>query len=104
MTILTLKNIKKSFGADEVLSDVSLTLTDEMRIGLVGPNGAGKTTLMRIVCGEMSADGGSVAIAPGAQVGYLSQEVPAGTQTTVWDTMLEVFAQAFALEARMREI
>ncbi len=104
MTILTLKNIQKSFGADEVLKDVSFTLTDEMRIGLVGPNGAGKTTLMRIVCGELPADGGSVSIAPGAQVGYLSQEVPAGTQATVWDTMLQVFAQAFKLEARMREI
>jgi len=104
VTILTLKNIKKSFGADEILSDVSFTLTDEMRIGLVGPNGAGKTTLMRIVCGELPADSGTVSIAPGAQVGYLSQEVPAGTETTVWDTMLQVFAQAFALEARMREI
>ena len=104
MTILTLKNIKKSFGADEVLSDVSFTLTDEMRIGLVGPNGAGKTTLMRIVCGELPADSGTVSIAPGAQVGYLSQEVPAGTETTVWDTMLQVFERAFALEARMREI
>jgi ATP-binding cassette subfamily F protein 3 len=104
VTILTLKNINKSFGADEVLSDVSFTLTDDMRIGLVGPNGAGKTTLLRIVCGELPADGGSVSIAPGAQVGYLSQEVPAGTATTVWDTMLEVFARAFALEARMREI
>ena len=104
VTILTLKNINKSFGADEVLKDVSFTLTDEMRIGLVGPNGAGKTTLMRIVCGDLTADGGSVSIAPGAEVGYLSQEVPAGTQTTVWDTMLAVFERAFALEARMREL
>jgi len=104
LTILTLKNINKSFGADVVLKDVSFTLTDEMRIGLVGPNGAGKTTLMRIVCGEMTADGGSVSIAPGAEVGYLAQEVPAGTQTTVWETMLAVFERAFALEARMREI
>ena len=104
MTILTLKNINKSFGADEVLKDVSFTLTDEMRIGLVGPNGAGKTTLMRIVCGELTADGGSISIAPSAEVGYLSQEVPAGTQTTVWETMLAVFERAFALEARMREL
>ena len=104
VTILTLKNINKSFGADEILKDVSFTLTDEMRIGLVGPNGAGKTTLMRIVCGDLTADGGSVSIAPGAEVGYLSQEVPAGTQTTVWDTMLAVFERAFALEARMREL
>ena len=104
MTILTLKNINKSFGADEILKDVSFTLTDEMRIGLVGPNGAGKTTLMRIVCGELTADGGSVSIAPSAEVGYLSQEVPTGTETTVWDTMLAVFERAFALEARMHEL
>ena len=52
VTILTLKNISKSFGIDEVLKDVSFTVTDKSILGLVGSNGAGKTTLLRIITGE----------------------------------------------------
>lgn len=102
MIALSLKDIAKSFGSDTVLKGVSLTLTDEMRMGLVGPNGAGKTTLLRIICGEISADSGTVSMGDGA--GYLKQEVSEGTQDTVWDTMLGVFSHAFALEERMREL
>jgi ATP-binding cassette subfamily F protein 3 len=102
MIALSLKDIAKSFGADTVLDGVTLTLTDDMRMGLVGPNGAGKTTLLRIICGEISADSGTVSMGNGA--GYLKQEVSEGTQDTVWDTMLGVFSHAFALEERMREL
>lgn len=102
MIALSLKDIAKSFGSDTVLIGVSLTLTDEMRMGLVGPNGAGKTTLLRIICGEISADSGTISMGDGA--GYLKQEVSEGTQDTVWDTMLGVFSHAFALEERMREL
>jgi ATP-binding cassette subfamily F protein 3 len=104
LVALTLNNINKSFGADEVLKNISLTVTDEQRLGLVGPNGAGKTTLLRIICGEMAADSGSVSIANPAGLGYLSQEVPSGTQDTVWQTMLAVFDDVFALEKRMRAL
>ncbi len=104
MVALTLNNINKSFGADEVLKDISLVLTDEQRLGLVGPNGAGKTTLLRIICGEMAADSGSVSIANPSGLGYLSQEVPAGTDDTVWGTMLAVFDDVFAMEERMRAL
>ncbi len=102
MIALSLKDIAKSFGADEVLTGVTLTLTDEMRMGLVGPNGAGKTTLLRIICGEIPADSGTVSL--GSTAGYLRQEVSEGTQESVWDTMLAVFAHAFALEQRLREL
>lgn len=104
MVALTLNNINKSFGADEVLKDISLMLTDEQRVGLVGPNGAGKTTLLRIICGEMTADSGSVGIANPVGLGYLSQEVPTGTDQTVWQTMLAVFDDVFAMEERMRAL
>ncbi len=88
---------------DEVLRNVSLILTDEQRLGLVGPNGAGKTTLLRIICGEMAADSGSVSIANPRGLA-MSQEVPAGTQDTVWQTMLAVFNDVFAMEGAMRAL
>ena len=104
MTSLTLKNISKSFGADVVLSDVSLTLQDDMRLGIVGKNGAGKTTLLRIINGALSCDSGSVSMPSGVRPGYLRQEVDAGDGVTVWETMLGVFEDAFALEKRMRAL
>ncbi|MGI5850047.1 MAG: ribosomal protection-like ABC-F family protein [Christensenellales bacterium] len=104
MTALSLKNISKSFGASDILKDLSLTVTDEMRVGLVGPNGAGKTTLLRIICGEIVSDNGTVGLGPGVTVGYLPQETGAGTEMSVFETMLSVFEEAFALEERMRNL
>ena len=104
MTALTLKNISKGFGADTILRDVSFALQDDMRLGLVGPNGVGKTTLLRIICGEIACDGGTAAVGSGVSVGYLPQETGAGTEISVWETMLGVFEGAFALEERMRTL
>ena len=104
MVSLSLKNISKSFGADAILDDVSLTLTDDMCLGIVGPNGAGKTTLLRIICGELDSDSGSVGMPASVSAGYLRQEVSEGTDATVWETMLQVFRQVFMLEKQMRSL
>ena len=104
MTILTLKNISKSFGIDEVLKDVSFTVTDKSILGLVGSNGAGKTTLLRIITGEHQCDSGSVAIPSSVQVSYLEQEANEHTDLNVWELMLTVFDDVFALEDKMRSL
>ena len=104
MIALSLKNITKSFGTEQILNGVTLTLSDDMRLGLVGPNGAGKTTLLRIICGELQSDNGTMGFASGNVIGYLPQETGSGTEATVWQTMLEVFDEAFALEERMRRL
>ena len=59
MTI-NLTHVIKSFGATRAVDDVSLTIERGEIVGLVGENGAGKTTLMRIVAGELDADGGTI--------------------------------------------
>ena len=51
MIILSVQNVAKSFGINAVLRDVSLTIQQGERIGLVGVNGCGKSTLMRIIAG-----------------------------------------------------
>src|SRR6476659_55128 len=70
-----LAHVTKSYGAQVVLDDVSLTIGPHARIGLVGPNGVGKSTLLRIVAGAVTPDAGAVTRAPdSATVGYLEQE------------------------------
>lgn len=62
MSILSVKNIKKSYGKHRVLDDVSLEITQPKMIALVGPNGSGKTTLLNIIANLLNADSGSVEI------------------------------------------
>ncbi len=73
MNILTAAHINKSFGIDEILRDVSFSVAEGDRVGIVGANGAGKSTLIRILAGELSADEGDISFAKGASVGYLKQ-------------------------------
>jgi len=72
--MLTLQNISKSYGLETILDNVSFTLDDGERLGLVGPNGCGKTTLLRIITAEEFPDSGTVKLAiPAERVGYLPQ-------------------------------
>lgn len=104
MTALSIKNISKSFGADEILKDITFSVQDDMRLGLVGPNGAGKTTLLRIIAGEIDSDAGTVSVPSSVSIGYLVQEAKVTSEATVWEFMLRVFENAFALEERMRSL
>ncbi len=54
-TVLSLDNISKSFGARKILADVSWSMPDDGRVGLVGLNGAGKSTLLKIIGGVHGA-------------------------------------------------
>ncbi|MGM0689625.1 MAG: ABC-F family ATP-binding cassette domain-containing protein, partial [Bacillota bacterium] len=82
MTLLTLSQLAKSYGAETILEDVSLQLQPGEKAGLIGPNGSGKTTLLKIIAAEIEADTGTLHLTRGARVGYLSQEpplIPSGT-------------------------
>ncbi len=57
------------------------------RVGLVGRNGTGKSTLLKLIAGELSVDGGSVNVRPGARLGRMAQEAPDGPESLL-DTVL----------------
>src|SRR6185437_1104544 len=60
-------------GGRTVLRDVSFSLMNGTKLGLVGPNGSGKTTLLRAVTGELPLSAGQVRRAPGLRIVYFSQ-------------------------------
>ena len=60
MSILTLNNVSKSFGALKVTDGVSLSVTEGEVLGILGPNGAGKTTLFNLISGDLKIDSGEV--------------------------------------------
>src|SRR6059058_5532791 len=73
---LHVSSVALSFGADEVLSDVSAIVRPRDRTALVGRNGAGKTTLLRLLAGELAPDRGEIAVTGGTRVALHDQRPP----------------------------
>lgn len=61
-TLLTVTNIKKSFGATQALKGVDLTLSSGEVLALIGENGAGKSTLMKVLSGAHAVDSGAMSL------------------------------------------
>ncbi len=101
MIDISLQNVKKGFGGNEVLRGVSFDIQSGERVALLGPNGAGKTTLLRILTGALEPDEGTVVLAAGKRVGLISQipVYPAGT--TVEDVLRSAVRHLDDIKARM---
>jgi ATP-binding cassette subfamily F protein 3 len=104
MAIATLDNIEKTFGKRVLFENLDLSVYEGERIGLIGPNGSGKTTLFRVLTGAVVPDAGTVAIARGTKVGYLTQDPVFGADNTVMDEAELAFAHLHRLSHRQRDI
>ncbi len=90
--LINAQEISKAFGAKPLFQDVSFTISEGDRIGLIGPNGSGKSTLLRILVGEMEPDSGEVAVRKRIRLCYVEQDsrFPEGaTVRSVIDAALE---------------
>lgn len=104
MILISVQNVQKSFGAHEVLRDVTFSLQKGEKMGLVGVNGCGKTTLMRMLSGEEQPDGGQIHRNKDLKIGYLAQIDDIALTDTVWGAMLRVFEPVITLEKRLRAL
>ncbi len=102
--IVRFEEIRKSYGENEVLNGLSAQIDAGDRIGMVGVNGAGKSTLLGILCGEITADGGSVTFGKDVTVGYLRQNTALTSGRTVYEEMRSVFSDVLATARRMEEL
>ncbi|MEA5050220.1 MAG: ABC-F family ATP-binding cassette domain-containing protein [Oscillospiraceae bacterium] len=101
--ILEVNSVAVSFGANEVLRDVSFQVHEKERVALVGYNGCGKTTLLSVVTGELAASSGSFALKSRATLGYQKQMSSLDAAKTVYEEMKSV-NDADALLARMKRL
>ncbi|MFD1851564.1 ABC-F family ATP-binding cassette domain-containing protein [Oceanobacillus bengalensis] len=104
MILMQLNGISKSFGAEEILSNIKIEVKDNDRIAIVGRNGAGKSTLLKIMASELSYDDGEFIKPKDVTVGYLSQHMALESQRTIWDEMLEVFEPLRKQEYELRKL
>lgn len=75
MALVTVQGVAKEYSTQQVLRGVNFQISAGQKLGLIGPNGSGKTTLIRIILGQENPSDGSVALSPGARIGYVPQIV-----------------------------
>ncbi len=102
MSILTAKNLAKSYNKRKVVTDVSLEVKSGEIVGLLGPNGAGKTTSFYMIVGLVARDEGCITIdevdisiqpmhnRAKMGIGYLPQEASIFRKLTVYDNLMAV--------------
>jgi len=71
---LLVKGVSKSYGENEIISDLSFSLRRGEKMAVLGPNGAGKTTLLKVIANGQLPDQGSVELGYKTTIGYFSQE------------------------------
>lgn len=104
MAILTVNNIKKMFGTDVIIQDITFEVQKGDRVGLVGINGSGKTTLFKVLNGEYTADEGTFTPARETSIGYMEQHVCRDMEKPAFDEVMTVFAPLLKMEAEIEAL
>ena len=98
-TVLDVQKISKRFGARVLFEQLSFSLAEGQKTGLIARNGIGKSTLLAILTGKESADEGAIVYRKDTMVGFLEQEPVFAPEQTVEEVCLEHFSSE---EARMK--
>jgi len=108
--VISIKNISKFYNGAQVLKNVSLTIENSDRIGLVGINGCGKSTLLRIITGkelpetQPEPNTAEISLTKNMAVGFLEQNTGLERSSTVIEEMRSVFTELLKVSERLREL
>jgi ATP-binding cassette ChvD family protein len=84
--VVEARHLKKGYGDNLLIEDLTFTLPRGGIVGVIGPNGAGKTTLFRMITGQENPDAGTLRVGDTVQIGYVDQSRDAlGADRTVWE-------------------
>lgn len=107
--IISVENIYKYYNGEPLLKDISFTVEDKERIGIIGINGCGKSTLLRIITGEEAFDKtpdgkGSVTVSSNKTIGILKQNSGLDSDESIIGEMKKPFAKLYGILQRMKEL
>lgn len=104
MIILSCNNISKFYLANEILRDLSFSINEGDKVGIVGLNGSGKTTLFNILAKETPKDGGEIYTQKNLKIGYLKQHTQVESENTIFEECLKVFTPLINMEKKLRTL
>ena len=102
--ILNVVNLRKYFGPEPVLSDITFQVREGDKIGLVGPNGCGKTTLLNILAGREETEKGFIEKSSDTVIGYLEQRPEVVAGRTVMEEVRQALDGLIRLQKESEEI
>lgn len=104
MIMLSCNNVTKSFGVETILEDISFSISEGDKVGIVGVNGTGKTTLFKIITGIYGYDSGEIYTSKDCRMGYLEQNTNFHSDKTIYEEVLKVFSDLIASEIELRDM
>jgi ABC transport system ATP-binding/permease protein len=104
MSVLSVQDLRKTFGTRAVFDGVSFAVADREAVGFIGVNGSGKSTLFRIVAGLEGVNAGTIAVRRDASVGYLPQEPDLEGESSIHDAVAAGRPELLAALREHREI
>lgn len=96
--MISLLNVQKSYGDKVIFDDLSLTIYEGEKIGIIGDNGQGKTTLLKIIMGDTDVDSGTIQI--DENIGYLKQVSEFNAEEILKSLQNQDFAKTFMLHLK----
>ncbi len=102
--MLTIKDLKKSFGGRTLFEGASMQINHGDKVALVGPNGAGKSTIFSLILGQDEADEGTIDRDEWTTVGFLPQEAEAKADETVLDIATGRAGALEELEKQLKQL
>lgn len=104
MIALSCSSIKKLYGIDEVLSNITFSINSGDKVGLIGRNGAGKTTLFNIITKQLDYDEGDFFLSKDTTIGYLAQHLNTEEDLTIEAFVTKPFEHLVNLEKDLRRL
>ena len=101
--LITVDEISRSFGAVDVLKDISFNVDEGDRIGVVGHNGSGKTTLLNTISNR-NQDLGDIEFSDGLRIAYLTQIRDIDDEASIEEELARKGRQFFELEEEIKSI